>query len=145
VLAVETHTAFTPQEFWERCNYEPYEDDSDPQYKQMRGSLETRLAGGQDAGDLPEKMERHRKALAEIHSGSPQVNTTGKIPEADVVFLDEIFKCNDGVLNSLLTALNERKYTNEGRTYPIPTLSFFAASNEIPNQRPAGEDPGGPV
>ena len=32
-----------------------------------------------------------------------------------------------------MTALNERKYTNEGRTYPIPTISFFAASNEIPN------------
>ena len=37
------------------------------------------------------------------------------------------------MLNSLLTALNERKYTNEGHTYPIPTISFFAASNEIPN------------
>ena len=49
------------------------------------------------------------------------------------MLLDEIFKCNDGVLNSLLTALNERKYTNEGHTYPIPTISFFAASNEIPN------------
>ena len=61
------------------------------------------------------------------------VLTTGKIPEADICFLDEAFKCNDGVLNSLLTALNERKYTNEGRTYPIPTISFFAASNEIPN------------
>jgi len=36
-------------------------------------------------------------------------------------------------INSLLTALNERKYTNEGRTYPIPTVSFFAATNEIPN------------
>ena len=36
-------------------------------------------------------------------------------------------------MNSLLTALNERKYTNEGRTYPIPVISFFAASNEIPN------------
>ena len=44
-----------------------------------------------------------------------------------------MFIINDGVLNSLLTALNERKYTNEGRTYPIPTISFFAASNEIPN------------
>ena len=42
-------------------------------------------------------------------------------------------QCNDGVLNALLTALNERKYTNEGCTYPIPTISFFAASNEIPN------------
>jgi len=106
---------------------------SDPQYQQMHESLRKRLVNGQDAGDLPERMERYRKALAELHGGVPQVNTTGKIPEADVVFLDEIFKCNDGVLNSLLTALNERKYTNEGRTYPIPTISFFAASNEIPN------------
>ena len=107
--------------------------DGDPQYQQMHASLKNRLANGQDSGDLPERMERHRKALAELHGGEPQVNTTGKIPEADVVFLDEIFKCNDGVLNSLLTALNERKYTNEGHTYPIPTISFFAASNEIPN------------
>jgi len=104
-----------------------------PQYQEMCGQLKARLANGQSAGDLPDQMERHRKALAELYGGEPQVNTSGKIPEADVVFLDEIFKCNDGVLNSLLTALNERKYTNEGRTYPIPTISFFAASNEIPN------------
>ncbi len=104
-----------------------------PQYQEMYGQLKAQLAIGQGADDLPDQMERHRKALAELHSGEPQVNTSGKIPEADVVFLDEIFKCNDGVLNSLLTALNERKYTNEGRTYPIPTISFFAASNEIPN------------
>ena len=107
--------------------------DSDPQYQRMYASLKKQIANGQDAGDLPERMERHRKALAELHGGEPQVNTAGKIPEADIVFLDEIFKCNDGVLNSLLTALNERKYTNEGRTYTIPTISFFAASNEIPN------------
>ena len=63
----------------------------------------------------------------------PRSIPPAKFPEADICFLDEIFKCNDGVLNSLLTALNERKYTNEGRTYPIPTISFFAASNEVPN------------
>lgn len=80
-----------------------------------------------------EKLESYKAALAALHQNEPVVKTTGKIPEADIVFLDEIFKCNDGVLNSLLTALNERKYTNEGRTYPIPTVSFFAASNEIPN------------
>ena len=102
-------------------------------YQEMRGWLETYLSSGQDVGDLPEKMERQRKALGELYGCEPQVNTAGKIPEADICFLDEIFKCNDGVLNSLLTALNERKYTNEGRTYPIPTISFFAASNEIPN------------
>ena len=40
---------------------------------------------------------------------------------------------NDGILNSLLTALNERVYTNEGQTVKIPVISFFSASNEIPN------------
>jgi len=107
--------------------------DKNSQYQEMYGKLKARLSVGQDPGDLPEKMERQRKALAELYGGEPKVNTAGKIPESDIVFLDEIFKCNDGVLNSLLTALNERKYTNEGRTYPLPTISFFAASNEIPN------------
>ena len=79
------------------------------------------------------KLDAYRKAVAALHPCEPIVQTAGKLPEADIVFLDEIFKCNDGVLNALLTALNERKYTNEGRTYLIPTISFFAASNEIPN------------
>ncbi len=107
--------------------------EQDQQYQLMQKRLKAQLSSGQGTGDLPEQMEHHRKALAELYGGEPQVNTAGKIPEADIVFLDECFKANDGVLNSLLTALNERKYTNEGRTYPIPTISFFAASNEIPN------------
>ncbi|MEG2678829.1 MAG: AAA family ATPase [Oscillospiraceae bacterium] len=90
-------------------------------------------SGVVDASGYAVRMERYRSILALLHGNEPTVLTTGKIPEADIVFLDEAFKCNDGVLNSLLTALNERKYTNEGRTYPIPTISFFAASNEIPN------------
>lgn len=107
--------------------------EKNPQYQEMCGRLKARLASGQSAGDLPEQIECQRRALGELYGGEPKVNTAGKIPEADIVFLDECFKANDGVLNSLLTALNERKYTNEGRTYPIPTISFFAASNEIPN------------
>ena len=91
------------------------------------------LAGLKCVTEMAEQVAGYRKVLAELHSGEPTVLTTGKIPEADICFLDEIFKCNDGVLNSLLTALNERKYTNEGHTYPIPVISFFAASNEIPN------------
>lgn len=81
----------------------------------MYGRLEARLASGGDVGDLPEQMERQRKALGELYGGDPQVNTAGKIPEADICFLDEIFKCNDGVLNSLLTALNERNFYLEGK------------------------------
>ena len=115
----------------------------DPSYEGMKLELECALnemAQNPDSEDaqrkvdlLTEKLETYRKAVGALHSTEPMVDTTGKIPEADIVFLDECFKANDGVLNSLLTALNERKYTNEGRTYYIPVISFFAASNEIPN------------
>lgn len=115
----------------------------DPSYEGMKLELEcalNELAQNPDSEDaqrkvnlLTEKLETYRRAVGALHSTEPMVDTTGKIPEADIVFLDECFKANDGVLNSLLTALNERKYTNEGRTYHIPVISFFAASNEIPN------------
>ena len=116
---------------------------SDEVYQALRNKLSSMVDDMRNLKDLPATyellkartaaLEDYRAALAALHTGEPAVLTAGKIPEADIVFLDEIFKCNDGVLNSLLTALNERKYTNEGRTYPIPTVSFFAASNEIPN------------
>ena len=116
---------------------------SDEVYRTLRDKLSSMVDDMCGLKDVPatyellkartSALEDYRAALAALHTGEPSVLTAGKIPEADIVFLDEIFKCNDGVLNSLLTALNERKYTNEGRTYPIPTVSFFAASNEIPN------------
>ena len=68
-----------------------------------------------------------------MKSGTPKIITDGKIPDSHIVFLDEIFKANDGILNSLLTAVNEKVYTNEGQTVDIPVISFFSASNEIPN------------
>lgn len=71
--------------------------------------------------------------LCSLRSGTPKMITEGKIPDSHIVFLDEIFKSNDGILNSLLTALNEKVYTNEGQTVKIPVESFFSASNEIPN------------
>ena len=115
---------------------------NDPAYAQLKAALERALsnfaARPDNAGkaallEATEKAEAYRKAVAALRPSEPTVRTTGKIPEADICFLDEIFKCNDGVLNSLLAALNERKYTNEGKTHSIPVISFFAASNEIPN------------
>ena len=116
---------------------------NDPAYAQLKAALERALsdfAANPDKAEsksalleATEKADAYRKAVAALRPSEPTVRTTGKIPEADICFLDEIFKCNDGVLNSLLTALNERKYTNEGKTHSIPVISFFAASNEIPN------------
>ena len=115
----------------------------DSRYQEMRRELEAAMddqRNSMDDGSLRKRvegliagLETYRKAMATLYPAVPTVNTSGKLPEAHICFLDEIFKCNDGVLNSLLTALNERKYTNEGRTYNIPTISFMAASNEIPN------------
>src|SRR6478672_3110644 len=59
--------------------------------------------------------------------------TETMLPEAEMVFLDEIFKSNSAILNSLLTILNERKFANGSKIQDVPLLSMFGASNEVPN------------
>lgn len=56
----------------------------------------------------------------------------GKLPEARVVFLDEIFKSNSAILNTLLTIINERKFYQDGKPEPVRMRMLFAATNEIP-------------
>ncbi|HEU5073523.1 MAG TPA: AAA family ATPase [Polyangiaceae bacterium] len=58
--------------------------------------------------------------------------TDGMLPEAELVFLDEIFKSNSAILNSLLTLLNERRLALGGQSIQSPILSVFGASNEVP-------------
>ena len=56
----------------------------------------------------------------------------GKLPTARMVFLDEIFKSNSAILNSLLTIINERKYYQDGMPVPVALKILLAATNEIP-------------
>lgn len=58
--------------------------------------------------------------------------TSGYLPEASVAFIDEIFKANSAILNSLLTLLNERKFDNGNTRKLVPLISVVAASNELP-------------
>lgn len=56
----------------------------------------------------------------------------GKLPTARLVFLDEIFKSNSAILNSLLTIINERKFYQDGQAVPVRLKILFAATNDIP-------------
>lgn len=58
--------------------------------------------------------------------------TEGFLPTAHVAFLDEIFKANSAILNSLLTLINERTFHHGRHRDPVPLLGVVGASNELP-------------
>jgi MoxR-like ATPase len=65
-------------------------------------------------------------------------NLVGGIADAEIVFLDEIWKANTLSLNALLNALNERKYSEQGIVHQLPLRSCFSASNEFPQDDSLG-------
>src|SRR5215471_277736 len=70
--------------------------------------------------------------IAAFREGRYERRTEGMLPQAEIVFLDEVFKSNSAILNALLTLLNERRYTSGGAVIRCPILSCFGASNEVP-------------
>jgi len=71
--------------------------------------------------------------LARLREGTVATVTAGMLPEAEFVFLDELFNANSAVLNNLLTVLNERVYRRGAETHRLPLLSLFSASNHLPD------------
>jgi len=70
-------------------------------------------------------------SLAGLRDGKYERITTGKLPEASIVYLDEVFNANSSILNALNSAMNERTF--QGKR--IPLRSFFGATNFMPEER----------
>ena len=60
------------------------------------------------------------------------------LPDAEIVFLDEIFKSNSAILNALLSILNERRFFTGSATIKVPLCSLFGATNDVPNDDALG-------
>src|SRR3954447_2529665 len=70
--------------------------------------------------------------IRKLREGELETNTEGMLPEASLVFLDELLNANSAILNSLLVALNERLFRRGKETRPLKALMFVGASNHLP-------------
>ena len=70
--------------------------------------------------------------IRRLRDGELVTNTEGMLPEASLVFLDELLNANSAILNSLLMALNERVFRRGRETRALPAVCFIGASNHLP-------------
>jgi len=73
-------------------------------------------------------------SLPALEQGAYLRLTEGYLPEADIAFVDEIYKANASILNALLSILNERTFFNGNQHLEVPLRSILAASNEVPDE-----------
>jgi MoxR-like ATPase len=70
--------------------------------------------------------------IRRLREGELVTNTEGMLPEAAIVFLDELLNANSAILNSLLMVLNERVFRRGRETRELPLLMVVGASNRLP-------------
>jgi MoxR-like ATPase len=70
--------------------------------------------------------------IRKLREGDLVTNTEGMLPEANLIFLDELLNANSAILNSLLMVLNEKVFRRGRETKPLPVLMIVGASNHLP-------------
>lgn len=88
--------------------------------EEVFGNMSLKALNGELEDENGEKEEKYLRL------------TKNMLPEADIAFLDEIWKASPAILNTLLTIINERKFHNGGKVEDVPLKALFAASNELP-------------
>jgi MoxR-like ATPase len=58
--------------------------------------------------------------------------TKGKLPEADIVYLDEPFKASSAIRNALLDIILYRRFYNGERYIETKTKAMYMSANEVP-------------
>ena len=72
--------------------------------------------------------------LKKLQEGRIETHTSGMLPEAEVVFLDEVFRGSTAILNTLLAVLNERVYRRGHTVVECPIRVCVGATNTLPTE-----------
>ncbi|RYY51903.1 MAG: AAA family ATPase, partial [Chitinophagaceae bacterium] len=72
--------------------------------------------------------------IRRLREGDLVTNTEGMLPEADLIFLDELLNANSAILNSLLMVLNEKVFRRGRENRPLPVVMIIGASNHLPEE-----------
>lgn len=70
--------------------------------------------------------------LKKLREGRVETDITGMLPEADIVFLDEVFLGSTAILNTLLGILNERRFKRGHTDIISPLKVCIGAANSLP-------------
>lgn len=84
---------------------------------------------------VPDETEGALDVPKMMATGEYRRRRAGKLTDCEVAFLDEIFKANSMILNTMLMIMNEKEYEEEGTLHPVPLVSVFGASNELPESK----------